>query len=1329
ERRQYEAQIAERCLTTGEVQETAARSIRATLAPRVLEHVSHYIMKKEVECVTDDMLLTEMKRKVGKMVNDRVPDVSRLFAGLKMDLNEVDVEARIAGYFMAFDRLVEDNGLTGILGRGLARDEAGRQRMKRRCKLLLSHVTPEMLKVDLTRLVDLTHRDAKINDLVLHDLMIERATRQQQYHLMQSEMKQDAVARAKDAPPTPSRSHSRVTKQQPKPPSIPSGSRGATGPKKPPRDGCLICKGPHWARECPTATVEQKNDVERQLQARRNVPREHVKRVTTDNEPTFRTAMINGVLEVPFCPDTGSDANIIGRPVMEELRELVPGASATAINPPLEVVGAGGNRMLCYEKVKVDLQIVTAAGPLQLSNVECLVLEAPEEELLVGRTTLQSIGVDLDGVFEQLAQQNLDVEEAEADDIPSAHVELLGADEDDEVRVELHRLVDDAVEAGFEPTRTEALRQLVLDFADVFRLRLGRDEPADVQPLEVRLEAGSLPYRSGVRRYPEAQRQFLREYVRELERAGLVARNSKSRWSCPALPVAKQGTGEYRITIDYRPVNRMTVPLAGAAPNLAVVVESVRGAYGFGAFDFHKGFWQMPLHPNSQEMFSFVTEDGVFTPTRVPQGASDSAVHFQAQMNEVLKDLLFRSVLVWIDDVLLYAQSADEFLANLKRFFTILRQQTAPLQEKLEEVMRARGRRKAQLSGATLEWSEEEGAAYTRTLEMVEQSCKLVFPDKGATVCMFSDASLTGYALVLSQVRNWQEGVPVEEQQHELLICRGGLFKGAQRNWSIVEKEGYPIVKACGDLDYMLVREGGFHVYCDHSNLIKLFSPDHEVKQHVKGKLQRWALTLVGCRYVIHHIAGESNLWADIISRWGQPIPNAEESLAVKRVTTRSAQTFSELRPLQDDTFAGPTRSEILRVQLQYREDMPGDAVETEDGVEVGGKLWLPAKAQPLLKRLFVVAHCGPQGHRGVNVMVELLDRRFALERTRQLVVRFVMDRQDQCLLCKHVKGGLVIQRDWTVDRQVSKRNECLHLDYLYLGESYGDAKYVLVLKDELTHFCEFGAPLTWMSDNGSHFKCQVMELLAERLGVNHQFVPVYTPWINGTVERVNRDILQVLRVMLLESRLDTRNWTHLLPIIQANLNHTPVLSLGNCAPVELFTDDYPSKLESYAAQDRREQQRLAAMARYKGAVCNFSEGDYVLWSRVDKRMQGNKLLVRWVGPFQVVKALAHSFLIRHILTGAEYDVHGSRLKFYHDADLEVTAEIREHVSLQGIILEVREVVDHRINGDTGELELLVAWRGLQDIENSWEPAHSIQRDVPTLVAKYAADHGVDELQ
>lgn len=289
------------------------------------------------------------------------------------------------------------------------------------------------------------------------------------------------------------------------------------------------------------------------------------------------------------------------------------------------------------------------------------------------------------------------------------------------------------------------------------------------------------------------------------------------------------------------------------------------------------------------------------------------------------------------------------------------------------------------------------------------------------------------------------------------------------------------------------------------------------------------------------------------------------------------------------------------------------------------------------------------------------------------------------------------------------------------------------------------------------------MEELAGRLKAIQKFVPVYTPWINGTVERVNRDILQVLRVMLLELHLDTRNWVHLLPVIQANLNHSAVASLGGHAPVELFTGlPAPSLLDTVATPsngsyrmlpvdltkvapqlaqlrehlhelhgdvvDRKERRRLRDIARGKGQECNFNEGDFVLWSRVDTRMRGGKLLVRWVGPFRVVRALSHSFMIAHLLTGDEYEVHGSRLKHYCDPELGSTAEIREHVAVQGIVLGVRDIIGHRYDTTAKEWQLHVAWRGLEDSENSWEPFLAMYADVPVLVTTYVESVNTTEL-
>ncbi|POM68944.1 Hypothetical protein PHPALM_14828 [Phytophthora palmivora] len=1416
ERRQYLSKVRERCMVTGEDENNVTFSIKSTVGPQIIEHLAHYVLRTPITEVMEEALKAEMERKAGNMMNDHVPDVAKLFAeGLKMDLREPDIEARVSKYFMDFDRLVEDQGLATWVGRGEAIDIAGRQRMKTRCKLLVDNLLPDVLRIDVERLVNMTHRGAKADDVQLYDVIVERAVRQQHYHLMQAETKKAVQGQVRTK-----KSQSDGNRKSETPRDTAKTSEGGAAREKtarpPPRDGCLICKGSHRAMECPTATREQKDEARRTLAARRAERLKHVGTGTSSGP----SVTINGVLDVPFCADSGAESNILSRSMVDELCTLDSTVKLVKLEPPTVVKVAGGATMQCRDRVEVDLRISTAAGPLNISRVGCLVLDGDEDEFLLGRATMKDIGIDVNGLLEQLAG-GASVAEADNDDVTEHEPELGFNDEREEIHVVVDKLVDEAVEAGFEQELADDLRVLVHEYADVWRLRIGADEPTRVEPMRITLRPDAQPYRSGVRKYPDMQRAFLRTYVQELLDNGLVRRNNSSRWACAALPVRKAGGDGFRITVDYRPVNKLTVPLAGTTPNLTAVTQSVRGAYGFGQFDLFKRFWQLPLMEECQELLSFVTEDGVFTPLRVPQGASDSAMHFQLQMHECFREMLYDSVLVWIDDVLLFSTSPAEFLAKLRVFFQILRQRNlklnakkctlfapkviwcgkvidgeevqhdparlatlrkmplpptaaalqtflcavnwlmdsmvdyartvGPLQAKLEKVMATRGRRKSQLAGVDLSWSKADEDAFQLVLELLATSTKRYFADAEAHVCMFSDASARGWSVILTQVSDWDDAKPVTEQAHQLMVCRGGLFMGAQKNWSTVEQEAYPIVRACTDLAYLLERELGVRIYCDHANLIQIFAPDKELKQHVRGKLQRWALKMVGIRYMIEHIKGEDNLWADMVSRWGQrDTEPADKPTAVKRVTTRSIQQTSMLRPLQDESFVWPSEAAIRQEQQRCRADEPTSA--DEDGMfRVDGKLWIPADAKELLQRIFVVAHCGTQGHRGVEVMLSAVRQRFNIVRLRPAVDQFIR----ACLLCKHVKGGQLIQRPWGPTSTASQRNQCLHVDYIYLGASYGnDCNYVLVLKDELTHYCKlvpadtptstvaataildwykrFGLPKEWIADNWSHFKAQVMEELAERLQASQKFVPVYTPWVNGTVERVNRDLLQVLRVMLLELQLDTRNWHYLLPVIQANLNHSGVESLGGHAPVELFAGlPAASPLDSVVVPviDRKERKRLANMVRASGRTCNFVCGDFVLWSRVDKRLQGNKLLVRWVGPFRITDVLSHAFMVQYLLTGDVFEVHGSRLKHYSDATLDVTEELRQHIGNQGIVLGVRAIVQHRYHELAAEWQLYVAWRGLEDSENSWEPFASIYADVPALVRAYVEAGGNTELQ
>ncbi|GMF38001.1 unnamed protein product [Phytophthora lilii] len=97
--------------------------------------------------------------------------------------------------------------------------------------------------------------------------------------------------------------------------------------------------------------------------------------------------------------------------------------------------------------------------------------------------------------------------------------------------------------------------------------------------------------------------------------------------------------------------------------------------------------------------------------------------------------------------------------------------------------------------------------------KLLEHAATLAFPDPEGTICMINDTSNDGWSIIVSLVKEWSKATAAEDQQHDLLYCMSGSFHGASQNWSIVEKEGYPRVCACSELDYAHSRQGlqNFH--------------------------------------------------------------------------------------------------------------------------------------------------------------------------------------------------------------------------------------------------------------------------------------------------------------------------------------------------------------------------------------------------------------------------------------------------------------------------------------------------------------------------------------
>jgi len=93
----------------------------------------------------------------------------------------------------------------------------------------------------------------------------------------------------------------------------------------------------------------------------------------------------------------------------------------------------------------------------------------------------------------------------------------------------------------------------------------------------------------------------------------------------------------------------------------------------FGSLDGFKGSRQFPLESECQEIDSFVTEYGFYTPTRLIQTSTDSAHAFQAGMMEIFDGMVYVSLLIWIDDTLLFAKAFEDCLQVFRQSFQRLR--------------------------------------------------------------------------------------------------------------------------------------------------------------------------------------------------------------------------------------------------------------------------------------------------------------------------------------------------------------------------------------------------------------------------------------------------------------------------------------------------------------------------------------------------------------------------------------------------------------------------------------------------------------------------------
>jgi hypothetical protein len=167
-------------------------------------------------------------------------------------------------------------------------------------------------------------------------------------------------------------------------------------------------------------------------------------------------------------------------------------------------------------------------------------------------------------------------------------------------------------------------------------------------------------------------------YVGRLEEYGMIYPNQHARFISPGYVVPKVPNPtnletDYRFTIDCREPNKRSIEFQWPMPVMEQVQEYLAGSKFFMSLDMKDGYWQCPLYKDSQEFFSFATHRGVWTPNRVIQGATGAVFYFQGTIQNTFAEILYRNLIVWIDDLLLYAESIEELFKAFKKVLGICR--------------------------------------------------------------------------------------------------------------------------------------------------------------------------------------------------------------------------------------------------------------------------------------------------------------------------------------------------------------------------------------------------------------------------------------------------------------------------------------------------------------------------------------------------------------------------------------------------------------------------------------------------------------------------------
>ncbi|SJL15094.1 uncharacterized protein ARMOST_18576 [Armillaria ostoyae] len=650
---------------------------------------------------------------------------------------------------------------------------------------------------------------------------------------------------------------------------------------------------------------------------------------------------------------------------------------------------------------------------------------------------------------------------------------------------------------------------------------------------------------------------------------------SKSPMASPFFFVKKKD-GTLRPVQDYRKLNEMTIKNRYPLPLISELMDKLGSAKYFTKLDVRWGYNNVRIKKDDEWKAAFRTNRGLFEPTVMFFGLTNSPATFQWMMNDIFKDLIATGkITVYLDDILIFSKTLEEHRKTTRHVLALLRKHKLflkaekcefevleteylgviisegsirmdpiklagiaewPTPTKKKELQSFLGfanfyrrfikgysdivRPMTRLTGKEVwTWGTAQQLAFQQLKNRFAIDVILRIPTEKGQFRVEADASEGAIGAVLSQEQDgkWR---PVAFLSKALTIT--------ERNYEIYDKELLAIMLALDEWrHYLMGAAVDFEIWTDHQNLQYFCKP-----QKLNRRQARWVTELAEYHFTLHHKPGASNKKADLLSRRADHPQGQDDNDEITKWDQGIANSLNHEKGIKE------------RDGLLYYDQ----------------RIYVPRDSAT---RGEVISRCHDHitaGHPGIEKTKELILRDYWWPKLKKDVETYVRG----CETCARTKASTQARRaplhpneipsePWThisVD-MITGLVPCKGLDaILVIVDRFSKAiipiackttlsseGWAKILRDEV--YAKYGMPVTVISDRGPPICIQVLTRLIQN--AQHQGKRVHSlSSTNGWTDRTRQSgIEKYLRIFINVRQTDWPEWLPLAAFQHNNRIHS----------------------------------------------------------------------------------------------------------------------------------------------------------------------------------------------